>query len=200
MMKSLLLSLLLLLPQAGSGRRAQLQAYNRALAAYQQQDDAACLAALEELPQRVRPRMQARILFLRGSLAYRASEALALNAQGPRARAQDWPRAISLAAQAARAWREAGLIHHDWPAALRNAERAERRLQDYRQQRDRNAGDSNAADSPREGQIEDPRTPPPPTEEQIEDWMNRLQQEEASKHGERRTRPALDRVEVERDW
>ncbi len=151
--------------------------------------------------------------FLLGQAAFQRGERAAAAARLPDAEPMAWDSALRSMHVAAASWCRAAELRSGWPEALRNAERAQRRLAELKQLRDA------AAPTPPKRTEPEPRPEPPerpagqaPEEVQPElvhaalsaagmaDLLRRLQAKEREKRSARQLLQRGAAVAGERDW
>lgn len=146
--------------------------------------------------------------FLLGQAAFERAALAELAASLPDAEPDAWQEAVDRAQAALRHWRSAARLRAPWPAAVRNAERASRRLDELRKKRDEAEQDKKSEPAPEQrppapAETEEPAVPEvvmqplPPGE--VDELLERLRQKEREKRLLRRVTNRTNRV-GERDW
>lgn len=193
-------------------RRVARARYNAAWHALDAGELERCAEELEALRATERVQIRNLAVFLSGNLAWRRADDAALRARGPRGGLREWDQAVAAVRAARDAWVEAAATRTDWPAARRNAERAVRRLDELEQLRAQAGGapPEDAPESPEDAETQTapdeepneqpPELPPPPSREEVEELLERVDEQQAKQLNERRARLPLDRPEVEKDW
>lgn len=166
--------------------------------------------------------------FLLGSVRFARCEIAAAQAASVEAEPFAYDVAISLARGARDAWRGASITRDDWPAARRNAERAQRMLDDLERRKAQAARDRRSAKEPGGGtepaSAPSPRPappiPPPPddaagepgargdepsaarelTRDEVRRLLDLLAEKEKAKAAARRAHRAARSADVDRDW
>jgi len=182
---------------------------NLALAALRQRRPAEAEAAANVLRDRGPADERALGTFLLGQASFERALLAELAAGLPDAEPGIWQSAVDRAEAALEYWLEASRLRGGWPEAVRNAERAARRLQQFRAARD--AAETNSRSEPA------PEQPSPPQsdgeqEERVADLdvrpltaaelsalRQRLQQKEREKRALRRVTMRIEKI-GERDW
>lgn len=165
-----------------------------------------------------------RLAFVRGLHAFARAEAAAKLAAQVEAEPFAFRPALEQMAVAVAQWRLAVMAADDWPAARRNAERAQARLAELQAQRDRAEADKRrrtgaaeqpklvpTGDQPNDAQrdggagtdAQEQAAQPLRTElspQQVAELFARLQQKQQQKAQLRRTARNAARAAVERDW
>jgi hypothetical protein len=208
-------ALVLLLAACGAPEpTAAERAYERALAALREGRPRDAAAAAEEAAREDAAAFAPRRDFVRGNVAFAASEAAEAEAEKPDAPPDALEVALAHAEDAVAHWGRAAASRDDWPAARRNLERGLLRLAALRaKQKSRSAKPSEERPPPPE------EAPPPPerrepdgdpanvdveTKELRPEDVSRLwqvlAQKEREKRAARRAARATDPAAAERDW
>ncbi len=145
------------------------------------------------------PWVEARAAYLRGHAAWERCLVLAAQASGPEAGPADLLLAIRAAEDAKTAWVEAACGPSAWMEATRNAERADRKLEELRAQEEAMA----RGKTRRENAGQDPGapgTPPQQAPKLVQRMLEQLAARERAKQDLRRRTRNENGKPVEKDW
>ncbi|MCA8977164.1 MAG: hypothetical protein KDC98_20755 [Planctomycetes bacterium] len=197
----------LLAAEAGDGAAPELLG-NLALAALRQRRPAEAEAAARRLLELDAVEDRSLGQFLLAQAAFERARTAELAARLPDAEPGIWQSAVDAAEQALTQWLAASRTRGDWPAAVRNAERAARKLAELRARRDASEQQSKTEQAPApkppepvadsEEQAPD-LTLPPLSAAEVRQLRERLQQKEREKRALRRTTNRVQQL-GERDW
>ncbi|MEO6594786.1 MAG: hypothetical protein ABIP94_08540, partial [Planctomycetota bacterium] len=173
-------------------------------------------AAARSLAALATPAERSRGEFLLGSAAYQRGQRAAVAAQLPDAEPFAWESARRGVQAAILSWCRAAELRPGWPEALRNAERAQRRLSELDKLREDAAKKQQTKKEPEPPPPKPPKPPTPsaePPEEQVPELttaalapgelaslLQRLQEKEREKRQARQAAQRASATAGERDW